>query len=149
MLDKLRDGSKTQTIRLPRKRSFKVGDKVYIYWHPRQRDCQKLGEGIITKIGSKTPSQMTNIDAKLDGFEDDSGSFALTALTRALHRMHPGSNEFTLFNIITWEWTSRELDRTKCRWWNPEPDDDQCCISPYTYAEVGDKCPCKKFTPKE
>ncbi len=42
--DKILDGSKTQTIRKPRKHPIKVGNKLYLYWHPRQKDCEKLGE---------------------------------------------------------------------------------------------------------
>lgn len=47
--DKLLDGTKTQTIRKLRKRPIKEGDKLYLYWHLRQKDCEKLGEVICTK----------------------------------------------------------------------------------------------------
>lgn len=47
--DKILDGTKTQTIRKPRKNSIKAGDKLYLYWHPRQKACQKLGEAICTE----------------------------------------------------------------------------------------------------
>lgn len=48
--DKILDGSKTQTIRKPRKNPIKVGDNLYLYWHPRQKDCEKLGEAICTEV---------------------------------------------------------------------------------------------------
>lgn len=44
--EKILDGTKTQTIRKIRKNPIKVGDKLFLYWHPRQKDCEKLGEGI-------------------------------------------------------------------------------------------------------
>ena len=43
---KILDGSKTQTIRKLRKHQIKEGDKLYLYWHPRQKDCEKLGEAV-------------------------------------------------------------------------------------------------------
>ena len=42
--DKILDGSKRQTIRPLRKRPFKVGDKLQLYWHQRQKDCELLRE---------------------------------------------------------------------------------------------------------
>ena len=46
--DKLLDGTKKQTVRKLRKHPIKVGDKLYLYWHLRQKDCEKLGEGVCT-----------------------------------------------------------------------------------------------------
>jgi hypothetical protein len=46
--DKILDGSKTQTIRKLRKRPIKQGDRLYLYWHCRQKDCEKIGEAICT-----------------------------------------------------------------------------------------------------
>lgn len=42
--DKILDGSKRQTIRLMGKRPKKKGDMLYLYWHPRQPDCELLGK---------------------------------------------------------------------------------------------------------
>lgn len=120
MKEKLLDGSKTQTIRAPRKRLFKVGEKVYIYWHLRQKDCEKLGEGEITSVVRKSSANMSQKDALLDGFEDGicpflkdkhwkgQSAFAYTNLARALRELHPGSNEFTEFDIVTWKWLNRK-----------------------------------------
>jgi len=47
--DKLLSGEKTQTIRKMRKRPIKVGDNLYLYWHPRQKGCEKLGEALCTE----------------------------------------------------------------------------------------------------
>lgn len=42
--EKILDGSKTQTIRKFRKYPIKKGDKLCLYWHLRQKDCEKLGD---------------------------------------------------------------------------------------------------------
>jgi len=51
--NKLLSGEKTQTIRRPRKQPIKVDDTLYIYWKLRTKNCQKLGEGIVTKAERK------------------------------------------------------------------------------------------------
>ena len=99
--DKLLDGSKTQTIRKPRKIPLKVGDKIYIYCKMRTKQCQKLGEAKVTKIVRKCVAGMTNQDAVLDGFT------SLQELALTLYAMHPDANEFSEFDIITFEWTER------------------------------------------
>ncbi len=47
--NKVLDGSKRQTIRKMRKYPIKVGDTLYLYWHTRQKDCEKLGEATCTE----------------------------------------------------------------------------------------------------
>lgn len=107
MKDKLLDRSKCQTIRLPRKKALKVGDKVYLYWRLRQKDCQKLGEGIITKIETRMLAGISNEQARLDGFEDTpEPTRALGHLYGALKKMHSEIDWHTKFDIITWEWIS-------------------------------------------
>ena len=98
LLNKLLDGSKTQTIRLPRKYPLKVGDKLFIYWLLRTKYCKKLGEGIVTKIERKCIANMTHEDAVKDGFS------SLQELSLGLRQMHPDVSEFTEFDIITWKW---------------------------------------------
>lgn len=47
-------GWKLQTIRAPRKRPIKPGDRLYLYTGMRTKGCRKLGEGrctATTKIG--------------------------------------------------------------------------------------------------
>lgn len=41
---KILNGSKRQTIRPLRKKPIEVGDKLYLYWHLRRKDCEKLKE---------------------------------------------------------------------------------------------------------
>jgi hypothetical protein len=98
LLPKLLNGTKTQTIRKPRKHPLKVGETVQIYWKLRTKQCKRLGEGTIIKIERKCIANMTNQDAVLDGF----GS--LQELNLALQGMHPDCNEFSPFDIITWKW---------------------------------------------
>lgn len=68
--DKLLDGSKLQTIRKPRKIPLKVGDKLYVYWMLRTKNCEKLGEAKVTKIVRKKLRDITQEDAVKDGFSD-------------------------------------------------------------------------------
>ena len=44
--EKILDGSKRQTIRKLRKHPILVGDKLYLYWKLRTKDCEKLGEAV-------------------------------------------------------------------------------------------------------
>ena len=101
--EKLLDGSKTQTIRKPRKHPIKVGDKLFIYWKLRTKECEKLGEAIVTKIKRKFLGEMTGADAIFDGFINRK------ELVNALYAMH--SEQVCLhepFDIITFEWTHKE-----------------------------------------
>lgn len=93
--EKLLDGSKTQTIRMPRKRPFKVGDKLYVYWHPRQKDCEKLGESTIIKITTKTIGELDDLDAIKDGFDTN------LQLIYALTHLHKNLSLQTKVDVIT------------------------------------------------
>ena len=35
-----------QTVRRLRKRPIRVSDRLYLYWHIRRRDCEKLREAV-------------------------------------------------------------------------------------------------------
>jgi hypothetical protein len=103
--EKLLDGTKTQTIRLPRKKHpFKVGDELQVYWRPRTKQCEKLFDAVVTKIGRKCLANMTNEDAHLDGFEDDKDGTAIQKLALTLHRLHPEADEWTMYDIVTFQW---------------------------------------------
>lgn len=97
--DKLLDGSKTQTIRKPRKNPLKVGDILFIYWKLRTKQCEKLGEAIVTRIICKEISDFTHEDAVKDGFKN------LEELDQAFEEMHKDFCSWTEFNIITFRWT--------------------------------------------
>lgn len=47
--DKILSGKKRQTIRVLRKKPVEVGDKLCLYWHLRQKDCEKLKEAHCTE----------------------------------------------------------------------------------------------------
>lgn len=107
LLNKLLDGSKTQTIRKERKHPIKVGDKLYIYWKLRTKECRKLGEAKVTKIQHKFVGEMTNRDAVLDGFNNRK------ELVKALYEMHSEAQcRGGLFDIITWNWTLKLREAT-------------------------------------
>ena len=105
LLHKLVAGSKTQTIRKPRKHPIKVGDRLFIYWKLRTKECQKLGEGIVTDIVRKPIIQITEEEALRDGFEAIGYSTARNELLRAFAGMYPNLGLGTDFDIITWKWT--------------------------------------------
>ena len=101
----LNDGSKTQTIRLPRKKNqIKPGDKLYIWWKSRTKEREKLGEGICKSVVKKCFDNMTKEDAILDGFLDKE---CLGWTLGDLH-MHDKVGTKTVFDIITWVWTYKE-----------------------------------------
>jgi len=100
--EKLLDGSKTQTIRKPRKHPIKVGDTLYIYWNLRRKNCQKLGEGLVTNIVRKKLWEINNDDAVKDGFKN------LQEFDELFHaQMHPDASMEDYFDIITWRWTKK------------------------------------------
>lgn len=70
LLDKLLDGSKTQTIRKPRKRPLELGDLLHLYWRNRTPHSHKLGYAIITDLKRKPFCEISAHDFKLDGFGD-------------------------------------------------------------------------------
>ena len=43
-------GEKRQTIRAPRKRPFKKGDRLYLYTGMRTKACRKLGEAVASTV---------------------------------------------------------------------------------------------------
>lgn len=103
--DKLLDGSKTQTIRKPRKHPLKVGDKLYIYWKIRTKEREKLGEAVVTKIVRKSPMELTEEEAVKDGFELKQCSTARNQLFMAFAKMYPNTRLSTQFDVITFRWT--------------------------------------------
>jgi len=104
--DKLLDGSKTQTIRKPRKHPIKVGDKLFIYWKLRTKQCEKLGEAVVTKIVRKAFCELTEKDAILDGFN------WLGELIVAFDKMHDPRHD-SLFDVISFRWTLKLWETMK------------------------------------
>ena len=106
--EKLLDETKTQTIRKPRKHPIKKGDKLFIYWKLRTKECEKLGEAIVTKIVRKSFCEINEEDAVLDGFNN------LCELIIALDAMHDPRHD-TLFDIITFRWTLKLWEKQPSR----------------------------------
>ena len=100
--EKLLDGSKKQTIRKPRKHPFKVGDKLQVYWMLRTKQCEKLGEAVITKIVRKKLERVTEEDARKDGFKN------LNDFGRAWMGLHEDAWFDDDVDVITFEWISTE-----------------------------------------
>jgi hypothetical protein len=63
--EKILDGTKTQTIRKMRKHPIKLGDHLYIYWHPRQKDCTKLGDATCRDVFNIRMSIVVETDREL------------------------------------------------------------------------------------
>lgn len=99
---KLLDGTKTQTIRKPRKKPLKEGDKIFVYYKLRTKECEKLGEAIITKIETKRLANISNDDAVKDGFKDR------ILFLEVFRIMHPKAKLTDWFDVITFEWTQKE-----------------------------------------
>jgi hypothetical protein len=93
--DKLLDGSKTQTIRYPRKNPLKVEDKLYVYWKCRTKETEKLGESKVLKITTKTIGELDDLDAIRDGFDTN------LQLIYALTHLHKNLSLQTKVDIIT------------------------------------------------
>jgi hypothetical protein len=123
--EKILSGEKRQTIRKLRKHPIKVGDHLYLYWHLRQRDCEKLGEANCTEtfyiavtIGEHTnswrierfnahPSEASqcyqlgereSLDlANRDGFDT---VFEMILCLMKMHSILPNSRTF--FQVVRW-----------------------------------------------
>lgn len=105
--EKLLSGDKRQTIRRPRKRRLNVGDRLYVYWRPRSKECQKLGESMITSVVTKKVKEFTEQDAVNDGFSSNWLTCrqvpALEKLLSWLISKYPDIEDDWEFDIITFE----------------------------------------------
>lgn len=100
--DKVASGECRQTIRPARKHPIKVGDKLYLYWHQRQKDCRPLlvnGESVVTCTES---FQVTWADMRFDGYLSALDGFGSKAAFYDWfsEQYHPKPD--TLFSIIRW-----------------------------------------------
>jgi len=117
--EKILSGEKRQTIRKLRKYSIKINDRLYLYWHLRQKDCEKLGESVCTETfymmfplreghpachfddspsfmsqgHTMTVEEMEDL-AKRDGFA------SFDELVSAVKRLHGSTGGF--FQVIRW-----------------------------------------------
>lgn len=115
---KLLDGSKLQTIRKPRKHPIKVGDTLHIFWKLRTKQCERLGEAVVTKIVRKKADNLTEEDAVKDGFSKTREGLYLdyparTHLLTDLVKMHPNVDGETEFDVISFRWTLKLWEKNK------------------------------------
>lgn len=103
-LPKLLDGSKTQTIRRPRKYPIVVGQLLYIYWMLRTPQCFKIGVGVAVNVVRKLFREITIEEYLKDGFEM-CPNFLLSCQSTFME-MHPELIDSwdIEFDIISWEW---------------------------------------------
>jgi len=91
--DKVKAGTKRQTIRKHRKFPVKVGDTLYLYWHLRRNDCRllrvdkcveaftepwgtlKVSEDVARRDGFGSSAEMRNWFSKTHGKPDDEELF--------------------------------------------------------------------------
>ena len=124
--EKLLDGSKTQTIRKLRKNPIKVGEKLYLYWKLRTKDCFWLfnricketffieiifeekwldsGKPIFRIDRYKNPKDlgcMTLTDNQCEELAKKDGFESALAMLRALKKMHKSLDDKT-FQVIRW-----------------------------------------------
>lgn len=96
--EKILDGSKKQTIRAVKKRTIKVGDVLYLYWHQRQKDCKLLRITkctFVKKVNYQDFYRSEEI-AKKDGFEN---AQEMRKWFEKVHKPFP----YDKFYIIRWE----------------------------------------------
>ena len=103
--EKLENGTKRQTIRLARKRPIVVGDKLYLYWHQRQKDCRPIlvnGESVVRCNATArlnwlllSHPLMAEFEALRDGFDSAKAFLAFFE-----EHYHPQPE--TLFDIVRW-----------------------------------------------
>ena len=114
--EKLLDGSKCQTIRKPRKRPLKVGDKLYVFWKLRTKECERLGVTRITGIRKVRLGDLTEEEAQKDGFKEERrcphslffNSAKGVASLWFLHK-YPNITYNSIFEIISFEPLKRDL----------------------------------------
>lgn len=94
--EKILDGSKAQTIRKSRKVPIRVGEPLYLYWHLRRPDCEKLGVAKCSEVFIRRWSEMKNdLElAKRDGFD------SLYEFRSWFARYNP--HDETKFMIVRW-----------------------------------------------
>lgn len=101
-------GQKTQTIRKPRKHPIKVGDTVHIYWKLRTKDCEKVGDGIVTNIERKKIIDLADEEIWKDGFNDRGELYSW------FYKTHGSTYLSEWFDVITWEWPDQIMIEIGC-----------------------------------
>jgi len=100
--ENVRKGIKGMSMRLLRKRPFRVGDRLDLYWKCRTKECELLRrdpclyERRVTLAEILTlPEEKRELLAKLDGFTDWQEMYAWFMKTHA-------PKAWTIFQIVCW-----------------------------------------------
>jgi hypothetical protein len=107
--DKILNGEKRQTIRLPRKILPKVGETAYLYWKLRTKECEFLKKAKINDVKIRKWKDMKD-DLELalaDGFD------SLFDFRKWFARYVP--NDDTKFMIIRWSGVNDPDENGKTR----------------------------------
>ena len=96
--EKVKDGSKKQTIRSLRRKKIDPGDTLYLYWHLRQNDCELLKVSKCVSVDYVRYQDFCNSEeiARKDGFNN---AEELRKLFKKMHNPRPTD----IFMIIRWE----------------------------------------------
>jgi hypothetical protein len=95
-------GKKTCTTRLERKHPPKQGETLYLYWHLRQKDCEKLGEAICERVLTVDWGELQWIIENHPRYLEREGAFTKAEMLEWFEgHYHP--IEATRFNIIEWK----------------------------------------------
>lgn len=98
LLDKLLNGTKTLTIRVPRKRPLTKGDSLFMYWKQRSPNNKFLGMACVKGVKRVRLGSITEEEAVLDGFESKA------ELLAGFRSVHGAGVEERLFDVIKFEW---------------------------------------------
>ncbi len=90
------NGVKTQTIRRPRKRRIRIGDRLYLYWKLRTKECEKLGTTVCVDTYRLPWRVLKHHDliARRDGFRNSE------EMREWFHKPKDGD----VFDVIVWKY---------------------------------------------
>jgi hypothetical protein len=94
-------GKKCQTIRKPRKRAFKIGDILNLYWKIRTKNTQHLFDAPLTKLTRIKFMDFSTELALKDGFKNLQEMRAWFLKT---HGDYMDSAEYRGFDVIEWDY---------------------------------------------
>ena len=107
--DRLLDGTKCQTIRKPRKRPLKMGDKLYVFWKLRTKECERLGTTRVINVEPKRGWSLTEEDAKKDGFVGTELHSPRFVMEEFFKLKYPQYSPSMLLEVISFEPLKKDL----------------------------------------
>jgi len=88
------------------RQDIEQGSVLYIWWKSRTRQRYKIGVAMCTSVVRKTFAEVTEEEARLDGFADKD---SLAQCLKKLHKSRMFDLETAVFSIISWRWTNQRL----------------------------------------